>query len=53
VYWRAAEKIVEVARQIGLKERPESHAAVGDGIAQLEEPIKGNLRTHRLQLERI
>jgi hypothetical protein len=53
VYWRAAEKIVEVARQIGLKERPESHAAVGDGIAQLEAPIKGNLRTHRLQLERI
>jgi FkbH-like protein len=53
VYWRAAEKIVEVARQIGLKERPESHSAVGDGIAQLEEPIKGNLRTHRLQLERI
>jgi hypothetical protein len=35
VYWRAAEKIVEVARQLAPKERPESRTAVADEIARL------------------
>jgi FkbH-like protein len=52
VYWRAAEKIVEVARQLAPKERDEPHAVLGDEIAR-HEPIRDNLRMNGLQLEGI
>ena len=41
VYWRASEKIVEVARQLRPNPRPAANAAVGDATARKEEPIAG------------
>jgi FkbH-like protein len=52
VYWRAAEKIVEVTRQLKPKQYPAANAAIGDAIARLEEPIGDNLPVRQLRLER-
>ena len=40
VYWRASEKIVEVARELKPNTRPAANVAI-DAIARLEEPIAG------------